>query len=371
MSWLFAGLRFIVFLLIVLLAIATFLPLIDIDSWWVRFLSFPRIQFLYALVALFLLTLALPRRFRLVGALSILIALGAIAYQFSVLAPYSVIVAPQALTAHSCPEGNQLKLLEVNLKMTNERDRRLFDEIDRNNPDVIFVQELDDWWASQFAQLHGKYPYFKQHAPQDSYGLELLSRYRLVDPQIIFPAGSHDPAVIAGVVLPAGETIVFNGVNPRPPVFGQSSAERDAELMDVALRMNEQNAASVIAGDFSATPWTAVVRRTARLGRLLDPRIGRGMYPTWKANAIVRRWPLDNVLFADKFTLLGFRVLPPFGSDHQPTLTTVCYAPEAARLQTAPQPTSEDFAVARRSVAASKAVPSPVPKPEKEEPEPQ
>lgn len=371
LSWLIAFIRFVVSFLIVLLVIATFLPMIDTDWWWVSFLSFPRMQFLYALVVLIILSMALPGRFRWVAALSTLIALAAIVYQSIVLAPYSSIVGVQAQTAPSCPEGDQLKLLEANVEMTNEHDRRLFEEIDKNSPDVIFVQEIDDWWASQFAAMHERYPYFKEFVTQNYYGLELLSRFRLLDPQILFPAQSRDPAVIAGVALPSGQRFEFYGVHPRPPVFGQSSAERNAELMDIALRMSAQEGPSVLAGDFNSTPWMPVVERTARLGRLLDPRVGRGWYPTWKANSTFARWPLDNVFFTNQFTLVDFRVLPPFGSDHQPTLTVACYNPLAARSQPAPLPAATDFAVARRAIASGqgKAFPSPTPKPGKQQPQ--
>jgi hypothetical protein len=67
---------------------------------------------------------------------------------------------------------------------------------------------------------------------------------------------------------------------------------------------------------------------------------------------------------------VDFRVLAPFGSDHQPILTTLCYAPSATAAQTAPEAAPEDIAIAKRAVVhgQNKAVPSPEPKPGEQEP---
>ena len=70
-----------------------------------------------------------------------------------------------------------------------------------------------------------------------------------------------------------------------------------------------------------------------------DPRIGRGWFPTWKADGVLRRWPLDHVLVSGDFVLIEYRVLPAFGSDHLPLLSTMCYAPRLA-ADNAPTPLS-------------------------------
>ncbi len=51
-------------LLVVVPGAATFAPMISTDFWAVRFLSFPRVQFLCGLSAVLLLSLALPDRLR-------------------------------------------------------------------------------------------------------------------------------------------------------------------------------------------------------------------------------------------------------------------------------------------------------------------
>ena len=353
--------RAIVALLVAALAVITFLPFLDTNAWWVRFLSFPRVQFLCALAVLLLISIALRGRLRWYGVLTSLVAAVALAVQSWMVVPYSAVAPVAAASAATCADGNRIRVLEANLQMTNEHDDRLFKEIQAADPDVLLFEEVDDWWDKKLQELHGRYPNTKHFVTQNYYGITLLSRFPLVSPEIRFLADSRDPAVFSGVTLPSGDAIRFYGIHPRPPTFGQSSAERDAIVSAAALAIADDKAPAILVGDMNATPWSPIVRRAARIGGLLDPRLGRSWFPTWKANATVMRWPLDEMLFSRHFALMDFRVLPPFGSDHQPVLATLCYAPQLN--QSAPKPQDGDIAAARAAVEAGQSAAGPSPEP--------
>ena len=87
-----------------------------------------------------------------------------------------------------------------------------------------------------------------------------------------------------------------------------------------------------------------------RVGRLLDPRIGRGFYITWNATSPVLKWPLDQILPGQNFTLTALRVLPEFGSDHHPYLADLCFNPAAAAWQSPPPMRPGDIEDARTAV---------------------
>jgi endonuclease/exonuclease/phosphatase (EEP) superfamily protein YafD len=369
--WLWWTVRGVVGVLVLGLAVVTFLPEIATNRWWIRLLAFPRVQILIALIVLLVASRALPDRFRWPGLATFVLAASALGFQTSVIFPWTPLAGTQVRPAKACPSGDTLRVMEANVQMTDKQTQKFLDEVRSADPDVLLVQEVDRWWHEHLDALYDRYPYHVNRVAPNYYGIALLSKYPLGDDRIVFMADARDPAVVADIGLPGKPTIEFYGVHPRPPTVGQSSAERDAMLMDTALRMaKRQPAAQIVAGDFNATPWSAIVCRLARIAHLLDPRIGRGWYPTWKANAVVLRWPLDNVLFTKDFTLLDFRALAPFGSDHQPTLTTLCHAPSATAAQPAPEPAPEDIALAKRAVVRgqNKAVPSPEPKLGEQEP---
>lgn len=346
------------------LSVSGVLPAIDTNVWWIRFLEFPRVEILLALAGVFVLSVLLPDRGRPAGLLTSGIAAATAAYLAGVLIPWSPLVGHQVAASGRCPEGRELRVLAANVQMTNENAAELFELIRRTDAEAVLVLEVDDWWHEELQRLHARYPYQVYHVTQNYYGIALLSRYPLTDSKVLFMAHARDPVVVAGIELPAGPTVRFYGVHPRPPTVGQSSAERDAILMETALRMAAEEGPQILAGDLNAVPWSPVVRRLARIAQLNDPRVGRGWFPTWKAGALVRRWPLDHALVTEEFTFGEYRVLPSFGSDHQPVFLAACFAPAAA-VHGAPQPRPGDIAAARRAIAVGKgkAAPSPEPPP--------
>lgn len=357
------GVRYGLSLLALVGALASFLPLIDTNLWWVRFLAFPRVQILCALVVVLTLLIALPGRFRPLSLFATAVAAAGIAAQCAVLVPYSPAVAVQALAVERCAPKDRLRIVAVNVQMTNEHADRLFSILARVSPDLILFQEIDPWWDQRLAALRNAYPYSKEHVTQNYFGIHLLSKYPLVGPKVHFLTGSRDPSIFTGVRLPSGQLIRFYGIHPRPPTIGQSSVERDGQILAAALAVAGDEKPSVVVGDLNAAPWSEVVRQAARIASLLDPRIGRGWAPTYHTQALVMTWPLDQILFGDRFVLTDFEVLPFFGSDHRPVLGDLCYAPAAANRQRAPQPDPDDFEQARLAIrkAQNAAVPSPEP----------
>jgi len=105
-----------------------------------------------------------------------------------------------------------------------------------------------------------------------------------------------------------------------------AGGQRAARYADTLEEKAKRQAAEIVAGDLNAVPWSPAVRRLAERAHLHDPRIGRGWLPTWRADGIILRWPLDQILFSPQFSLVRLQVLPPFGSDHQAVLATVCVA---------------------------------------------
>jgi len=118
----------------------------------------------------------------------------------------------------------------------------------------------------------------------------------------------------------------------------------------VGREVERSGRTSIVAGDLNDVAWSHTTRLFRRLSRLLDPRIGRGMFNTFHARYWPLRWPLDHVFVSDDFVLESMRRLPAFGSDHFPILIRLVYAPKAAVLQEAPEDDAEDHTEATRKL---------------------
>lgn len=347
-SWAWRLIRVLVMFLALALIVVTILPSVQTTAWWIRYLDFPRLEFmiLMLVVGFALIMLGLG----LLGGLALLGLLGCLAYDCWVVAPFSPLVEVQQIGATACPAGNRLRLLEVNVQMTNKDAAKLVGMVQQLKPDVAWFQEVDDFWADKLAPLTAEMPNIVKKPLPNYFGVELMSRLRLVDAQVNQLMSSRNPSIFTGLELPSGQVIRLYAIHPQPPQMGQSTAERAGQLMATALAARADNVPHVIAGDLNAVPWEDIVERTQRVGRFLDPRIGRGLYITWNAKRWYLRWPLDQILPGQNFTLLSLRVLPPFGSDHMPYVAELCYDPAAARDQSPPKLHPDDLAIAHTDV---------------------
>ena len=340
---------------VVVLGAASFLPLVETNAWWVRSLDFPRLQLALALTAVLVLHFIAGSR-GAGRALVILFGAAALGYHLYKLHPYAPFMPAMAMAEAECSAGDRLRVMVSNVQRGNRQAEALLARVAEADPDLLLLMETDGWWDEHLAPLRETHPHAVQHIPEQAtyYGMHLFSKRALIEPEFTFEFGPDTPAVLTGVALPSGAVVGFKGVHPRPPLFwSQSSARRDATILRAALDVAGSERPSIVAGDLNAVPWERVTRRAMRLGGLLDPRVGRGLLPTYDAKSRVMSWPLDHVLHGPAFTLLGIEVLGAVGSDHYPVLASLCHRPEAAALQAPPRPLPGDLAEARASFAAA------------------
>ena len=324
------------------------LPYWDSDLWFVRMADFPRLQVLVLLLVVGAALLLFARRLPMATAV-LLTAVAAAALGHAVaLWPYrpgggDVVAA--------CPPERRLAVMVANVRLGNRTAQPLLEMVARQQPDLFLALETDGWWDQALAPLSAAMPHRAQEITGSYFGIHLFSRLPLLGPEIRYLAGQDTPAVVAGVVLPSGETIEFLGVHPRPPHPFQSSAPRDAQLYAAALLARDGERRAVVAGDLNATPWESTVERMRRVGGLIAPRQGYGYVATYDAQSWWRRWPLDLVLHEAGFATLSLERLGAFGSDHHPYIARLCRIDGAGE---APPPLEEgDLETAREAIAAA------------------
>jgi endonuclease/exonuclease/phosphatase (EEP) superfamily protein YafD len=340
---------------------ASLLPLVETNVWWVRYFDFPRVQIsatLLVLVALIILFGGLRRPWAVLALVLGLAALGTQAYR---LHPYTRLVPPMALAAPGCAEDDRLDVLVANVQQSNEQFEALFRMVDEADPDVFVVLETDARWNAALAVMSERFPFSTQHVPEaedtGAFGMHLFSRHRLVASETMFYYGNDTPTILADIALPGGAFVQIVAMHPRPPLYwSQPTTMRDAHLLTAALEARNSDIPTIVAGDLNAVPWERTVRRMMRIGELVDPRVGRGFYPTYDVESWLMSWPLDQILFQDGLTLAEWEILPPFGSDHAPVLAGLCLAPGLAGRQSAPPLEADDIEEAATSIEAARAM---------------
>lgn len=331
--------------------LATLLPLARSRLWWVRAGDFPRQQIvaLGCVAALGLLAL------RPQGADALLLAAlaAALGWQLVMILPYTRLWRRQGLASGGGDEARALRLVVVNVLMTNREVDGLARSLAASSPDIVLALETDRWWTERLAELLPEHPHRLLHPLDNTYGMALFSRLELARAELRFLLDAAIPSLRARVRLRSGEEIVLIGVHPEPPspTEADSSLPRDAELVLVGREIGREQGPVIVAGDLNDVAWSRTSRLFRRLSGLIDPRIGRGFYNSFHAGHPWLRWPLDHVFYSPDFLLRRLVRLPAFGSDHFPILIELEYHPRADALQEVEPAEPDDHHEARETLA--------------------
>ena len=302
---------------------------------WVRIWDFPRVQ----IALLGLAAQASMRRWSGNRPVDHAITAGLTAsmlYQASKIVPFTPFYPRQVPQATARDRDRSLRLLMLNVLQTNRRSDLVLRAIAEASADVVCLVETNDWWARELAPLHREYRWSSRCALENMYGMSLFSRLPIVESQTRFRVEPDIPSMRALVRLRSGDEIVVYAVHPRPPLPNTPSYGRDAELVITGEEVRRDGRPAVVMGDLNDVAWSYTTQLFQRIGQMLDPRVGRGMYNTFHAEHPLGRYPLDHVFHTRHFSLSEIRRLRYTGSDHFPIMVELVYTP--ARIDETPRP---------------------------------
>ncbi|GAB3095869.1 endonuclease [Aestuariicella hydrocarbonica] len=312
--------KIVLVVLALLLVIATALPLLRFDQWWIRVFDFPRAQITIAGLALLALYLYFWKARRVYESVVLALLVLAVGYQAVKMFPYTVLMPKQVLAAESRSDDTDLSLLVANVLMENRDSEAFLDVVREYDPDVIMAVETDEWWEEALRTLEQRYPHTLKSPLGNTYGMLVYSRLEMIDPEIRFILKDSIPSMHLQAVLPSSDRVFMHFLHPDPPnpKYATETTERDAELLIVGREVEKRDKPTIIAGDFNDVAWSYTTNLFQKTSGLLDPRVGRGMYSTFNAKNPLLRWQLDHVFHSDHFKLVRMERGPAWGSDHFP-----------------------------------------------------
>jgi endonuclease/exonuclease/phosphatase (EEP) superfamily protein YafD len=340
--------------LVVLIVIATLMPLSRHTEWWVRDLDFPRLQIVcVALGVLLVKTIALDwdeTETHILAATTV----ACLVYQAWWILPYTRPWPNEVKHAAGGAPGERIRILTANVLTPNRNTEGLIALIREHKPHVFVTLETDKWWQERLDVLEPDYPYSMKCPLDNLYGMHVYSQLPLEDQATQFLVEDDIPSMHALVVLPSGRKVRMHFLHPAPPspTEHDESTERDAELLVVAKSVAGLETPVIVAGDLNDVAWSTTTRLFRKISGLLDPRIGRGMFNTFHADHWFLRWPLDHLFHSRHFTLGFITRLPHFGSDHFPMLVELVYDRARGADQEGLKADADDHALAKEKIAA-------------------
>jgi len=320
--------RVLTIVFVIICTLTTWLPLIKTHQWWIRIFDFPRLQItVFAILVLGMVFIYMhddPLYFYTMLA----IMLANIIYQSLFMIKYTPMYPIRSEKAVMSIVKNTFSIMMSNVKMDNEKYTEYLELVDKSNPDVILLNEVNEKWVRAISRLDHTFPYHIKHPQEDTYGMMLYSKYKLHDVELNFLVEKNIPSIYARLELPSGNLVSLHCLHPEPPKVGSDTYERDTEILLIGKRIIEENRPCVVIGDLNDVAWSYTSDLFQKRCNLMDPREGRGFYNTYNVFVPLLRFPLDHFFYTQDFRYIRLQKLEPFGSDHYPIMLKLEYVPE-------------------------------------------
>ncbi len=325
--------------------ILTLFPFVPVDHWSIRIFDFPHLQ-LTLLTMIALLTYFLRFDLKNVSDYIFVTALlGCLLFQGYKIFPYTAFSGYEVQNA-SQNASKMLRIYTANVLQNNNKTDALLDDLKRYNADVLLLTETNEKWRKALANnLDAKYRFSIEVPKNNTYGMLLFSRYKLIEEEIHYLVEDTIPSIHTKLILPSQDTVQLFAIHPAPPTpqHNPSSMDRDAEMMIITKLTRSSHLPVIVLGDFNDVAWSETTSLFQKVSGLLDLRKGRGFYSTYNAKNWLMRWPLDHVFTSAEFRVKRVDLGEKFGSDHFPFFTELSFEPEKASEQMLEPASEEDI----------------------------
>ena len=228
-------------------------------------------------------------------------------------------------SAFAATSGTRLRVVSLNVSITNPHQAAVLDVLRAENPDVIVLIEVDSAWTSALESLRTTYPVQLFSPRDDNFGLAFLSRVPLQSLELIQTSEHATPSALARLTLDGRELAIL-AIHPPPPINGEMAAARDEGLQGAATLVASMKIPVLLIGDLNATPWSQGLR-LLRDGSNLDYRSPDAAWtPTWNARTPFAI-PLDHALVTPPLVVASRHIGPDVGSDHRPQILEIGWQP--------------------------------------------
>ncbi|HLW34011.1 MAG TPA: endonuclease/exonuclease/phosphatase family protein [Aequorivita sp.] len=305
----------VLYILIAFFTISPFFPAVGNAHWFFRTADFVRLQSLFVQFILLLFFLYYEREYAILSWILLVCLLASIVYQLFKVFPYSSMFPKRKSQAKS---DGQVSILAGNVLQTNSNYTEFKGEIQRFDPDLVLTMESNAAWEKSLSEIEHIYPFTIKVPLENMYGMHLYSKVKLENVEIKYQIEDDKPSIFFDFPLKGAKSIFFCCLHPAPPspTENETAKEADAELILTGKKIREKDNPAVVCGDMNDVVWSRTTRLFKKMTGMIDPRVGRGFFPTYNANYFFLRFPLDH-LFHTKDLYVGKMIRSKnFGSDH-------------------------------------------------------
>lgn len=206
----------------------------------------------------------------------------------------------------------------VNVLSHNEQKQLLHDEIERNDPHLLVLEELDSAWLASLAWLHKTYPHHIVETREDNFGIGLWSKTPFIKAQIDNIGPANVPSIFATAVIDSQEVQLI-ATHPVPPAGKTGTLWRDKQLEELAKKVDTATP-TILIGDLNTSCWGSSFKRLLKDSGLRNSSIGFGFQQTWPAGKTILFTAIDHMLHSKEIIIVDRTIGNEIGSDHLPLI---------------------------------------------------
>jgi len=295
--------------------ITPFFPALENQHWFFRTADFIRLQSIFIECVLLACFLYFEEDYSTFSWILLVCLIVAIIYQFEKVFPYSPLYPRKRPNFQS---DGMLSILAGNVLQTNTNYEKFISEVKKHNPDLVLTMESNKAWEKGLSEIEKTHPYSVKIPLENFYGMHLYSKKELKNVKINYQIEDDVPSIYFDYPINKTTDVFFACLHPAPPspTENETSKERDAELMVTGNHIRELKKPVVVCGDMNDVVWSRTTRLFKKMTGMIDPRIGRGFFPTYHAKYFFMRFPLDHLFHTKDLYVKVMERTRAFGSDH-------------------------------------------------------
>lgn len=224
-----------------------------------------------------------------------------------------------------------MKISLMNVLTSNNGYNAVLANINKSEPDIIFLEEVNDEWLKNMSELDKVYPYSIKHPREDNFGVALYSKVPFETSEIKY-FGHYELPIIICTMKRYNKKLKVIGIHTTPPGNQDYFINRNEMLSELTNYLKNEQLPTIVIGDLNTTMYSPSYKKFIKQSQLINPRENFGIIPTWSPkskniNGITfdkllkfAMIPIDQVLHNPKVKIAYLKTDTPIGSDHLPLI---------------------------------------------------
>ncbi len=242
-------------------------------------------------------------------------------FMFAIVIVDTVPVAPWYVGPGAGGESG-FKILHANVYAGNDDARRLIELIAAEQPDLVFLQEINERWVADLAELSASYPFRHVEARADKFGIAVFAREPPVSIETIVTPPNGYPSLLLTTSV-AGNPLTIISTHATSPIGRARIDVRNAQLASIGAQLASVAGPRILIGDLNTSMWSHQHALLVSATGLRNARRGFGVLPTWPIQLPIAMIPIDHCLVSEEISVLELKTGARIGSDHLPLIVTL------------------------------------------------